>query len=196
MTRLAACLAACLLLMACGQRAEAPAGGQAVADPVSEAPVLSSPLTPDMVGASIDAVGAKQTVTQLFVQSPAPDQLWEEFLTGVGSGESDWLALVPAISPGTDAWATESLRIVLAIALTKNPEGTLRLASERHPVEALCGNWLIEPSEAEFRALSEAQRVAVEALAAPDLADEKAQCLAVISDAMDAADSTDWNGTE
>jgi hypothetical protein len=57
---------------------------------------------------------------------------WDQLIAGVASGESEWLAVVDELLPGTDAGSTSELFDAVAWALPKAPAHVLRLVS-RNP---------------------------------------------------------------
>ena len=138
-------------------------------------------VTPAMVGRMIDRYGAKRTVNKL--SNAAPSDTHAEFgdfdkvLDGIASGDARWLALVPRIAPGTDAGTAESLPIVLAEALAKNPLGVLRLIKRDPSWRDACSFPMIEPTRKEKRAYFKATMPAVRSVHDRALQTEKGVCL-------------------
>lgn len=143
---------------------------------------VASAITPETVGQMIDRHGAKRTVEKL--ANAAPNDTRTEFgdfdkvLDGIASGDSRWLALVPRLEPGTDAGTAESLRIVVAMALPRNPAGVLRLIVREPSWRDACSYPMIEPTKKEMRAYFKVAIPAVEAVRSPKLLRARRLCLA------------------
>jgi hypothetical protein len=141
----------------------------------------SPPITPEMADRMIDRYGARQAVNKL--ANSGPDDTRTDFgdygkvLDGIASGDSRWLALVPRLEPGTDAGTAESLRLVVAEALPKNPAGVLRLITREPTWRDACGYPMIEPTRKEMRAYFNAAIPAVKSVHDPALQAAKRVCL-------------------
>jgi hypothetical protein len=140
-----------------------------------------SVVTPATVGRMIDRYGAKQTVHKL--SNAVPNDTHTDFgdfdkvLDGIASGDAHWLRLVPRLAPGTDAGAAESLPIVIAQALPKNPVGVLRLIKRDASWIDACGYPMIEPTRKEMRAYFKSVIPAVRSVHEPALQSVKRNCL-------------------
>jgi hypothetical protein len=138
-------------------------------------------ITPAVVRRMIDRDGAKRTVNKL--SNAAPNDTHTDFgdfdkvLDGIASGDARWLALVPRIAPGTDAGTAESLPIVVAKALPKNPVGVLRLIKRDPSWLDACGYPMIEPTRREMRDYFRAAIPAVKSVHDPALGTVKRLCL-------------------
>lgn len=141
----------------------------------------TSAITPKSVERMIDRYGARQTVQKLTKQDPNDTKSefgkFDVVLDGVASGDPRWLALVTKIYPGTDAGAAESLPIVVAQALPKNPAAVLRFFASSSWLRKVCGYPMIEPTEKEMRAYFKAALPAVRAVREPALQRAKKVCL-------------------
>jgi hypothetical protein len=141
----------------------------------------SSAITPGAVERMIDRYGAKRTVDKLSNAPPNDTQRefgdFDEVLDGIASGNGLWLALVPRLAPGTDAGTAESLPIVIAEALPKNPVGVLRLIKQHTSWLDACGYPMIEPTRKEMRAYFRATIPAVKSVNEPGLQAVKGLCL-------------------
>jgi hypothetical protein len=115
--RFAVCVMFAALLAACGEAAEAP----------SEAEAPEAPDTAAEVRAMIVAQGAEATWAAL--TGPQGDETGPLF-AGIGTGEADWLALVPDLEPASDGWFAEGLQEALYVALPNNAPGVLALIPE------------------------------------------------------------------
>jgi hypothetical protein len=138
-------------------------------------------VTPATVSRMIDRFGAKRTVDKL--SNAAPNDTHAEFgdfdkvLDGIASGDGRWLALVPKLAPGTDAGTAESLPIVLAEALPKNPVGVLRLIKRDASWRDACSYPMIEPTRKQMRTYFKATIPAVRSVHDPALQTAKRVCL-------------------
>ena len=140
-----------------------------------------SRVTPAAVSRMIDRYGAKGTVDKLSNAAPNDTHTafgdFDKVLDGIASGDARWLAIVPKLAPGTDAGTAESLPIVLAEALPKNPRGVLRLIKlDRSWLDA-CGYPMIEPTPKETRAYFRRAIPAVRAVHDAALQATKRVCL-------------------
>jgi hypothetical protein len=141
----------------------------------------TSAVTPAAVGRMIDRYGAKRTVDKL--SNATPNDIHTDFgdfdkvLDGIASGDGQWLALVPRLAPGTDAGTAESLPVVVAEALPKNPAGVLRLVKRDAAWLGACGYPMIEPTRKEMRAYFKAAIPAVKSVHDPTLRTVKRLCL-------------------
>jgi len=142
---------------------------------------VPSAITPTAVGRMIDRYGAKRTVDRLTDASPNDTHTefgdFDKVLDGIASGDARWLALVPRLAPGTDAGTAESLRIVVAEALPRNPVGVLRLIKRDASWRDACSYPMIEPTRKEMRAYFRAAIPAVKAVKDPALQATKRVCL-------------------
>ena len=138
-------------------------------------------ITPSAIGRMIDHFGAKRTVDKLANAPPNDTHTdfgdFDKVLDGIASGDSGWLALVPRLEPGTDAATAESLRIVVAKALPKNPAGVLRLILREPSWRDACGYPMIEPTHQEMRAYFKVAIPAVRSVRDPALRAAKRVCL-------------------
>ena len=140
-----------------------------------------SQVTPLAVSRMIDRYGAKATVARL--SNAAPNDTHTDFgdfdkvLDGIASGDARWLALVPKLAPGTDAGTAESLPIVLAEALPKNPGGVLRLIKLDASWLDVCRYPMIEPTDEEMRAYFKRAIPSVRSVYDPALQAAKHACL-------------------
>jgi hypothetical protein len=141
----------------------------------------ASSITPATVEGMIDRYGAKRTVDKL--SNSAPNDTHTDFgdfdkvLDGIASGDARWLALVPKLAPGTDGGTAESLPIVVAEALPRNPVGVLRLIKRDTSWLGACGYPMIEPTRREMRAYFRVAIPAVKSVHDPALLAVKRVCL-------------------
>ena len=149
-----------------------------------------SAITPAAVGRMIDRYGAEQTVRKLANARPNDTHSdfgdFDKVLDGIASGDARWLALVPRLEPGTDAGTAESLRIVVAKALPKNPAVVLRLIKRDSSWRDACGYPMIEPTRKEMRAYFKVAIPAVKAVHDPRLEATKRVCLSELLKAQHA----------
>jgi hypothetical protein len=130
-----------------------------------------------------DRYGAEQTVAKL-VHAPSGNpradfgQL-DQVFDGIASGDERWLALVPRLDRGVGAYAAaaESVPIVVARALPKNPAGVLRLITGDPSWRAVCSYPEIEPTRQETRAYFRSALPAVLAVREPALQAAKRACM-------------------
>lgn len=148
-------------------------------------------ITPVTVSRMIDRYGAKQTVQKLSHAASNDTRTdfddFDKVLAGIASGDPGWLALVPRLAPGTDAGTAESLPIVLAEALPKNPVGVLRLIKRDGSWRDACSYPMIEPTHKEMDAYFKATIPAVKSVADPALRAAKRVCLSELLKARRAA---------
>lgn len=138
-------------------------------------------IIPATVSRMIDRYGAKRTVRKLSSTASNDTRTglgdFEKVLDGIASGDARWLALVPRLAPGTDAGTAESLPIVLAKALPRNPVGVLRLIKRDASWEDACSYPMIEPTRKEAGAYFKAAIPAVQSVHDPSLQAAKRVCL-------------------
>ena len=141
----------------------------------------SRPVTPAAVTRMIDRFGGEGAVNKLIAQKTTDQNndlgLFEQVLDGIASGAPAWLALVPRLETGGHAAAGESMPIVVADALPKNPGGVLRLVARERRWLVSCGYPMIEPTKKEERAYFRAAIPAVRAVRDPELQTAKRMCL-------------------
>ena len=149
------------------------AAGCSQAESTSEAEnaAASEPqaLTAAHIANLIAADGAAHTVAVL--TGPADPTGIDKVFAGIGTGEPEWLALVPAIEPETDGMYTEGLQDALADALTHNAPGVLALVPDQADAYFVCG--ATNPPDARMIA----GRAAVDAVTDPTLQAAKAECI-------------------
>jgi hypothetical protein len=64
---------------------------------------------------------------------------WVHVLSGVETGESDWLRVAVAIHPATDAGDSEMLSLAAGVALAKHPQAVLSIWGSHDGVQGICG---------------------------------------------------------
>jgi hypothetical protein len=138
-------------------------------------------LTPESVLKEIEMKGAGAVVAELWDTENAAD--WERLLDKIGTGADAWLKVARKIKPGTDAAATEGLRVSLAVALTHNPEGVLRMVPETAPLEAVCSIPFIESTKARDMMHIRNVRLALKRVTSRDLQEKRANCRTLINEA-------------
>lgn len=142
-------------------------------------------VTPAAVTQMIDRLGDEGAVNKLITQKTTDQNndlgRFEQVLDGIASGDPAWLALVPRLETGGHAAAGESMPIVVAYALPKNPLGVLRLVTKNRRWLVSCGYPMIEPTKKEERAYFEAAIPAVRAVRDPELQTAKRMCLSELS---------------
>ena len=125
----------------------------------------------------LHAFGAKATVDDLDKHG----QL-DGVLDRIGKGSTRWVALAPALAPGTDAASAEGLGVELARALPSNPVAVLEAVNPGDNVvigiRKVCGIPFIEPTEAFIAAYRRRAIAAVSKVRIPSLEAKKQQCLA------------------
>jgi hypothetical protein len=138
-------------------------------------------ITSVAVGRMIDRRGAKRTVEKLTNIRPGGSRsdfgAFDQVLDGIASGDARWLALVSRLAPGTDAGTAESLRIVVAEALPRNPAAVLGLIEKDPSWRDACGYPMIEPTRQEARAYFKAAIPAVKSVHDPALQAARRVCL-------------------
>jgi hypothetical protein len=144
-----------------------------------------APVTPAEVGRMIDRYGAQRAIAKL-LNAPTDDPHAEfgaldRVFEGIASGDGRWLALVPRLEWGIggNTAAAESLAIVVARALPKNPAAVLRLIrTEPSWRQAqVCSFPVIEPTDEEWRAYFNVAVPAVQGVREPALQAAKRACL-------------------
>jgi hypothetical protein len=131
-------------------------------------------LTPENVLKEIEAKGAKAVMSQWFYANNGRD--WERLLDKIDTGADAWLEVARKIRPGTDAGATLGLKVSLAIALTHNPEGVLKMVPDTFPMEEICTVPFIESSKAKDMAHIRKVRLALKRVTSPDLKEKRDTC--------------------
>lgn len=115
-------------------------------------------VAPQSVAAGIQRAGARKTIAELVARD-----LWETVLRHVAAGNREWLALVPAMKPGTDAGTAEGLQQAVSLALQNNAQGVLDLAGRNtYPLPVLCAVPMIEPTAVQVAAFKRRAMAALE----------------------------------
>lgn len=70
----------------------------------------------------------------------------EALLSGLASGQESWLQLAVALRPHTDAWASESIPIMLGLAMLKAPSRVLPLVGRDGFDDEICFSWDFDDS--------------------------------------------------
>ncbi|WP_151637052.1 hypothetical protein [Noviherbaspirillum aerium] len=140
----------------------------------------SSPASHDASAllAEIDATSAKQVIARLNAK-PNPND-WDGVIRQIRSGQPAWLDVAAGLSRDADAGSATDLKISLAHALPKNPEGVLALTGSQEflKVEEVCGAPFIEPTDRFLQHYLVRARQAVAHLHEPALEAVQAACLA------------------
>jgi len=132
------------------------------------------------IRAEIDRSGAQAVVQRLI-----DDSEWDIVQNAIMRGDGAWVALAPALAPGTDGGVSEGLGIGLAYALPRNPEAVLRVLDltdstslgPRH----ICSAPFIEPSPAFLAQYRSVTRKALASVRDGDLAPAKSACLRALT---------------
>lgn len=135
--------------------------------------------SPAQIQAAVAQFGADAVVATLWGRGS--DEGWLRVVDQVATGEEAWLALVPALRPGTDGGASETLHIAVSHALARNPRGVLRLIASGHEQGSMVcsmNDW--EPTEADVAQFYAATIPAVEAIGDPELQTAKSACLGLL----------------
>jgi len=172
----AAGLAGCSQSETKAREAEAPAASTSA--PHGTSFVAGGAITPAEVTTLISASDATAAVAALAPNSDTPTR-WSTVMRGIALGETEWLAIVPALEPGTENSSAYDLNDALHDALINNAAGTLAIlqGDEDLGPEAVCAIDLIEAPPSAYAAFYDVATPAVEAVTDPALADKKAACL-------------------
>jgi hypothetical protein len=138
--------------------------------------------TPAQIHDMIAAVGATKAVGQLYQKGQ-----YDEIMDKMGGGQSEWIALAPALAEGTDADTSEELSISLALALPINPEAVLQVLTIKGTsplaAQAVCSAPFIEDTVADIPAYIKKAEGAVKTAKATDVREQQAVCLDVLKQA-------------
>ncbi len=122
----------------------------------------------------IEKEGAKAVIEKLTAHNQAE---WHRVVRRIDLGSPEWLGIAGKLLKGSDAGTSEDLRISLAVALTHNPEGVLRMAGSDLPLEQVCTVPFIEPSKHVVANHKLRVKAALRRVTAKDLTEKKAACL-------------------
>jgi hypothetical protein len=132
------------------------------------------------IRAEIDRSGPQAVVQRLIDEGE-----WAVVQDAITRGDGAWVALVPALAPGTDGGVSEGLGIGLAYALPRNPAAVLRVLDLSESTSLgpshICSAPFIEPSPA---FLAQYRSVTLKALASvqdDSLAPAKSACLRALT---------------
>jgi hypothetical protein len=125
----------------------------------------------------IEHEGAAKVVKEL---TTGDEARWHRVISRIDTGEKGWLEVADKLLKATDAGDTEDLRIALAVALTHNPEGVLRMTGPDLPLDQVCTVPFIEPSKQVIANHKLKVRSALKRVAANDLDEKKRACLTSI----------------
>ena len=140
-------------------------------------PAFAAGLTPGDVSAMLQQHDAT-TVVQTLEHGDSAHNVWLGVLSHIEAGESDWLALVPALAPGTDAGSAEDLMISVSRALTTNAPAVLTiLADGLYSVPGICLSKDIEPPIDELLGFLDSAIPAVAAVLDPPVRQVRNDCL-------------------
>jgi len=142
-----------------------------------------SPQNPELFLARIRNEGAAAVVQSLWETTG-----WSDLTAHVSSGKPEWVDVAIAISPGTDAGATEELQDALFAGLGQNPTYELSVLpvdeSDGSPLSlsTICSG-RSDPLGTYAASIAELQRVetAVEKVSIKSLERRKRQCLAQLT---------------
>jgi hypothetical protein len=157
--------------------------GVAVACGAAVAAAPKAHLTAASVHHMIDSSGPSAAVSKLFDGGNLEGALAD----GIGGGGSGWLRVAERLRPASDGAAGEILCMAVQEALPKNPVGVLRLVRRKaFSVEDACGNYGFGQIEDErplpvLLGLVAIRQKAVEGVQLPQLARERAACLAALA---------------
>ena len=148
--------------------------------PAASAAVAAKPLDPSALVKRIAERGAVAVYGEV-----RGDEQWEAVLTGIESGNRDWLRFAVAIHPATDGGYSEMLSWAAGVALLKAPANVLEIAGPDLPLESVCGY----PDMGDARTDTQAKVVsyldsrtrAVEKLHVDALASKRDRCLAELA---------------
>jgi len=107
----------------------------------------------------------------------------EKLLTGLASGKAEWINLAVALSPHTDAWASESLQDSLGEAMQRAPSRILPLMANYTFDEAICMPWMMDDSgnaDNRYRRQIRRARPMFESFLKTSLGPQARKCLTVV----------------
>lgn len=150
---------------------------------VSGHAISSPPPDAAMLLAEIRDTGARQVIGRLNAR-PNPNA-WDGVMRLIRSGQPDWLDVAAGLAQEADAGSASDLKISLAHALVKNPEGVIKLAGSQVflNINEICGAPFIEPTDRFLRHYLEQAKRAVGQVRDLQLKAGQAACLAQINDA-------------
>lgn len=122
----------------------------------------------------IEHDGAKAVIQQL---ATGKQTAWNSVVKKIDIGTPEWLQVPGKLLKRSDAGTTEDLRISLAVALTHNPQGVLRMTGPDLPLEQVCTVPFIEPSEKVIAIHKAKVHAALRRVVAQELQEKKAACL-------------------
>ena len=137
---------------------------------------VTGDMTPQQLGAEIRNEGAKAVVDRL-----SRSGQWWTLTRHIADGSPEWIALAPALSTGTDAGTSESLKISLAYALPKATSSTLDAldaGSKYSPrsIQEVCSSPFLEDSREHERSYKLVTLAALKRIDAPRLHKIAAAC--------------------
>jgi len=130
----------------------------------------------------IDTTGAKAVVVRLYntTSDANGESDWDRLIDRIWDGDETYIALAPRLAPGSDAWASESLPIGLAHALTIAPTAVLRTLPADGGLRGtlgVCTIPFIEDTVKDIPAYVRDTEAALGRVTAPDLQSIKSACL-------------------
>ena len=133
-------------------------------------------MTPQRISAEIKGEGAKPVVDRLLRSGQ-----WWALAKHIAYGSPQWIALAPALSTGTDAGTSESLKISLAYALPRATSATLATLdindqSSPRSVRQVCSSPFIEDSREHERGYKLVAMRALERVREPRLRTTAVAC--------------------
>ena len=137
----------------------------------------AGPLTAADVQALIESDGAAGTWAILTRQGD--EARLEALYDGLGTGDAEWLALVPQLQPAADGYYAEGLQEALFHALPNNAAGVLALMPDHAGTDFVCRPAGVPPGPDE-EAKQAADIAALQAVTDPALAERRDACLDAI----------------
>ena len=133
-------------------------------------------ITPQEISAKIKADGAKAVVDRLDHSGQ-----WWAITNHIAHGSSKWIVLAPALSNGTDAGTSESLKISLAYALPKATAATLETLDPHATslpisLQEACSSPFIEDSREHKRSYKRRTLATLHRIHEPELRAAAAAC--------------------
>ena len=162
---------AVLLLSACGEQPAAATSAESSTVETAES------LTAAEFQAMIEDDGAAGTWAILTRQGD--EARLEALYDGLGTGDAEWLALVPQLQPAADGYYAEGLQEALFHALPNNAAGVLALMPDHAGTDFVCRPAGVPPDPDE-EAKQAADIAALQAVTDPALAERRDACLDAI----------------
>jgi hypothetical protein len=137
-------------------------------------------VTSDNIDQRIAEVGPHTTVAEMY----ADPSIWTAVLSGVSSGEANWIKVAIKLRQSSDAAASQELELALGEALEHQPQAVLEIAGPALGLQVICAGPDVDDKRYDSYALSiraiDARVAMVRSLSDTRVAAARERCLGAL----------------